>query len=343
MKAIVTYNVPSSAIPEDYICHEGVLDQVRDVTRALEILGHSYEVLGVGHDIKRELSYLADCDADVVLNLCESINGQSGLQPCFAGYLELLGIPFTGSDSAGITVAIDKRQTKAILQSRGVNTPPGMLASALIPLLDPSREKALSAKVCLPVIVKPAREDGSIGITQQSVATTWDELRSAVNKAAERFGADNVLVERFIEGREFYVGFLGNTQPQALPVSEITFENLPSELKPIMSYDAKWDPDSQERHSFRRLCPAPLAPETRTRLVELCEAAYKTVGLSGYGRIDVRWNTDTDEMFVLDVNANPDITDGQGFPVTAAEAGLSYPELIEAIIKYALEHNRNRS
>ena len=223
----------------------------------------------MGNDIRRELTYLADCDADVIFNLCESINGQSGLQPCFAGYLELLGIPFTGSDSAGITIAIDKRQTKAILQSRGINTPQAWLAASLLPLLDPAQEQALSGRVRLPVIVKPAREDGSIGITQQSVATTWNELRSAVQEAAQRFGAENVLVERYIEGREFYVGFLGNTRLQSLPVSEITFENLPSELKPIMSYDAKWDPDSPERRSFRRLCPAPLTPEERSSCRDL--------------------------------------------------------------------------
>lgn len=340
MKIIVAYNIPSSAIPEEYVCHEGVMDQVRDVTNALEELGHSYEVLGIGHDLRRELAYLAASQADLVFNLCESIKGESALQPCFAGYLELLGIPFTGSSSAGITVAIDKRQTKAILQSAGVGTPPGWLASTFVPLLEPAHERALATTVSLPVIVKPAREDGSIGINQDSVATTWDELRSALRQAVDRFGADNVLVERFIDGREFYVGFLGNEQLQVLPVSEIVFEDLPPELIPIMSYDAKWVPDSPERGSFRRLCPAPLTPEAQAAIVATCEAAYKRVGLSGYGRVDVRWETSTNTIHVLDVNANPDITDGQGFPVTAAEIGLTYPKLVEAIITHALQRAR---
>jgi D-alanine-D-alanine ligase len=341
MKVIVTYNIPSSVIPEEYVCHEGVMDQVRDVTNALKELGHSYEVLGIGNDLRRELADLASWEADLVFNLCESIKGLSALQPCFAGYLELLGIPFTGSSSAGITIAIDKRQTKAILRSTGIGTPPAWLASTLMPLLEPKQEQTLSATVSLPVIVKPAREDGSIGINQDSVATTWDELRLALQQAVARFGPDNVLVERFIEGREFFVGFLGNTELQALPVSEITFEDLPSGLMPIMSYDAKWDPDSPERRSFRRLCPAPLASEAHARIVAASEAAYKRVGLSGYGRVDLRWETATDEIYVLDVNANPDITDRQGLPVTAAHVGLAYPQLVEAIISYALERARN--
>lgn len=336
MKVVVTYNIPSTAIPEDFVCHQGVMDEVRDVTGALDELGYSYQVLGIGQDLKRELSSLAYSEADLVFNLCESISGLSSLQPCFAGYLELLGIPFTGSTAAGITVAIDKRKTKAVLHSMGISTPDSWEAAEILPLVDPSlacRESSLP----FPVIVKPACEDGSIGIDQASIAASWDELRAALGRAVRRFGSTNVLVERYIEGREFYVGFLGNTDLKPMPVSEIAFEGLPPGVRPIMSYEAKWVPESIERLKFRRICPAQLASDTAVQIVKVCEAAYKAVGLSGYGRIDIRWEAATGELHVLDVNANPDITDGQGLPFTAEYVGLPYPQLIEAIIGYALE------
>lgn len=346
MKVVVAYNIPSADIPEDYLCHEGVMDEVRDVTTALTELGYAYQVMGIGHNLKEELSSLAHSGADLVFNLCESICGESSLQPCFAGYLELLGIPFTGSTSAGITVAIDKRKTRAILASAGIGIAEGWEAKELLPLLggspvgrgSPARESLHALR--FPVIVKPACEDGSIGIDQASIATNWDELGVALQRAVQRFGSANVLIERYIEGREFYVGFLGTSDLRAMPVSEITFAGLPPGMRPIMSYDAKWIADSIERRKFRRICPAELDAANQERIVEACEVAYKAVGLSGYGRVDVRLEAATGEIYVLDVNANPDITDGQGLPFTAAYVGLAYPQLIEAIIGYALERER---
>ena len=262
---------------------------------------------GRGNDIRRELTYLADCDADVIFNLCESINGQSGLQPCFAGYLELLGIPFTGSDSAGITIAIDKRQTKAILQSRGINTPQAWLAASLLPLLDPAQEQALSGRVRLPVIVKPARETEA-SASPAAGGHDLNELRSAVQEAANASSRKRPC--RALHRRP---EFTSRAIPTAKPARiGDHFRVLPPNLTDHVLH-AKWDPDSPERRSFRRLCPAPLTPEEQVRVVETVKRHTKPSASAGYGRIDVRLETTTGEFFVLDVTANPDITDGQDF------------------------------
>lgn len=336
MKVLVAYNAPGPAVSHDYLCHAGVEDEVRNVVAALQKLGHHTTTLAIGYHLKQELMQVAQTDADCVFNLCESIAQRSSYQPCFAGYLELLGVPFTGAGSTALNLAIDKRLTKAVLRSVGVQTPESWHGADL--LSKSTLPAPLRPQLPFPLIVKPACEDGSIGIEQRSVVGNWPELASVLMEADKRFGANGVLVERYIEGREYTVAMLGNADTEVLPMSELTFVNSPAGYRPILSYQMKWVMNSAERRAFQRICPAHPAPEAADQIITACRLAYRAIGLSGYGRIDVRYETATQTAYVIDVNANPDITDAQGLPFMAQVAGITYPQLIERILQYAVDH-----
>jgi D-alanine-D-alanine ligase len=322
MKVLITYNAINENFKEDYLCHFGVMDAVKSVGDALVELGYSFTTLGIGDDISCEIGMLMDTDADVVFNLCESINGKSTLQPAFAGALELLGIPFTGSGSGALTLAIDKRKTKAMLRRNGVPTPTDWVLDSI-------------DDVDFPVIVKPAMEDGSIGIEQSSIAENKEELDTLIRDRGRKYG-HNLLIEDFISGREFYVGLLGNEPPIALPVAEIKFRSLPDGYRNIMSYQVKWEEDSLEKRAFHRDCPAEVDEDLRKRLIDVATRAYNAIELRGYGRVDIRADGEGNP-YVIDVNANPDITSGQGYPLIAQIGGISYPELIRKLIDYAFK------
>ncbi len=333
MKVLVTYNQPPTQ-GEFQLCHAGVLDAVNDVVAALQHLGHEVSTLAVGRNLPAELTQLAMAQNDCVFNMCESILENSSLTAGFAAYLELLGVPFTGAHARALTITTDKRLADAVLREGGVSVPESWSYEALLEFL--SMPEANRPAVPFPLIVKPANEDGSIGIEQDSIASNWQGLEDALRVTATKLGHTQLMAQRFIEGREFTVGFLGTSDPQALPLAEMTFTDLPPGHRPILSYQMKWVMDSPERRAFRRICPPQIHARMSERIISVARQAYLICGLQGYGRIDVRWDTTSDKPYVIDVNANPDITDGQGFPVMAQIGGISYPQLIATILEQAL-------
>jgi D-alanine-D-alanine ligase len=156
-------------------------------------------------------------------------------------------------------------------------------------------------------------------------------------------------VERYIEGREFSVGLLGNDDPLVLPISEPVFDGLPEGYRPIVSYQAKWESSSLECRHYRRICPAQVEPAIVEAISADCRQAFRAVGLAGYGRIDLRWDAYSGRACILDVNANPDITGydclpqmAATFPLAAFAAGMSYPELIDSLIRLAQARHAKR-
>lgn len=341
IRVLIVYNTPPSGI--DFAeCHKGVLDSVRHVSNAITELGYSYETMGIGADLRHEMKVLADTSADVLFNLCESICGQSRLQPLFAGYLDLIGIPFTGAPAEAITLAIDKQKTKALLSAAGIPTPEHYAPDQLL-----AADASWPPSGSFPLIVKPAQEDGSIGIEQDCIADNPSQLMSLLRKATNRFGR-HILVERYIAGREISVGLLGNDQIQVMPLVEAKFRDLPMGRRPIITYQVKWEPASSEHLNFQRICPAQLPPETEAYIATICRDAYNLIGLCGYGRIDIRLEADSSLPYIIDVNANPDITgyeygssidNSATLPLAARAAGISYTELIDKIINFALQRS----
>ncbi|HEX7122931.1 MAG TPA: hypothetical protein VF178_11215 [Gemmatimonadaceae bacterium] len=294
----------------------GVLKAVDDIARIFRAQGHQVQKVGVRHDGR----WLQACRrADLVYNLCEGVHGVALWEDHVVAALEFFGIPFTGCGSWTIAASRRKAVANAILSAAGVPVPPWTLAHGKIDDDFP-----------LPAIVKPAAEDASAGLDTGSVVTDRKTLRSRVAAMTEQF--DEVLVQAYIAGREFNVGFVGD---RALPVSEIDFTGMPEGSWPILTYAAKWTTGSAEDLGSRPICPASISQRLADRLTRVAQLAWQTMDGKGYGRVDLRVD-DTGRPWVLEVNPNPDLTDEAGMSRMGRAVGWDYAELVRRIAEVAL-------
>ena len=320
----------------------GVLEAVEGALSAFHSLGHHPVAVPAGPDPSSWARTLEELSLEVVLNLCEGLGGRSDGEILATRAVETLGLPFTGSPSATLDLARRKDRVNTLLEARGLPVPPWALweghgvggsgpgGVASRGRAAPSRTHQVPARwTSFPAIVKPAAEDGSVGITQESVVSSTRELALRLAAAAS-FGL--LLVQAFVGSREISVGIVGR---QILPLSEIVFRNLLPAYHPLVGYEAKWAPGSLEDRATRPVCPAPLAAEVASRARELAMEAWTAVGGRGYGRVDLRL-TEPDTLHILEVNPNPDLAPSAGLARMAAAAGWSYEELLERILAEAL-------
>jgi D-alanine-D-alanine ligase len=304
-----------------------------DVTRVADALGaalrddgHHVELLGVGRDPLAFVGALQESPPDLVLNLCESLAADSRGEMAVPCLLDLLGIPYTGSSALALGIALHKHKAKELLRGCGVSTPAFQLVERV--------EDVVAVALPFPLIVKPAREDASVGIELDSVVHDRAALGRAVGRILETF-KQPALVEQFIEGREIYVPILGNQPRRALPLTEIhfgkAFENRPN----IVSYKAKWESESAE-YKDSPSGPCTIAPETEARIVATAFAAFGALDIRDYGRVDVRLSKDG-LPYVIDINPNCDLHPDAGFSRAASAAGISYPALARRLVEIALE------
>jgi D-alanine-D-alanine ligase len=312
VKVAIIYDGVATDWTEEEVA--SVMRPVNEIARILAAEGHHVTRAGVRHDLR----WLARARrADLVVNLCEGINGVGRWEDLVTATLELAGIPFTGCRSWTITVCHHKGLVNALLQAHGLPIPRWVVPKGFrVPKDFP-----------LPAIVKPAAEDASVGIEQASVVATRSALEARVARLSETF--DEVLVQEFIDGRELAVGFVGNT---TLPVSEIDFGRMPAGAWRILSFQGKWEKGHVEDVGSRPVCPAPIDKDLEKRVVAVAQAAWKTVGGSGYGRVDLRVDA-AGRPWILEVNPNPDISDDAGLSAMAHAKGWSYPELILRIFE----------
>jgi D-alanine-D-alanine ligase len=296
-----------------------VMENVQEVRTTLRGVGHDVEVVPVRLGELRWLQRAAR--ADLVFNLCESIGGVARYEDCVVGALELLGVPFSGCRFTAITGCHRKHQANALLQMAGVPVPTFLLAQG----------NQLPADVPLPAIVKPNGEDASVGIDGGAVCTTRKALRDRVARMLEQF--NEVLVQAYVPGREFNVGFVGS---QMLPVSEISFARMPEGSWPIVSYAAKWVPGSPEDEGTQPVCPARIPGPLARRIGAVARRAWEALaGSEGYGRVDLRLD-DAGQVWVLEVNPCPDISRDAGLARMARAHGWAYEELLLRIVDEAL-------
>jgi D-alanine-D-alanine ligase len=293
-----------------------VLGSVRRVADVLRDAGHSVQRVPV----RPGLRWLAPCRrADVVVNLCEGVGAVSRAESLVAGTLELTGVPFTGARPEVMVACLRKPMANALLAARGLPVPRWAMPNG----------NRVPGDFPLPAIVKPAMEDASVGIDQSSVVTTRTALTARVAEMSEQF--DEIIVQQYIGGRELAVGFVGD---QALPVSEIDFSAMPDGAWPILSFDAKWDPESPEDAGSQPVCPARIPRTLQDKLVGMARDAWRAVGGSGYGRVDFRVD-DAGQPWVLEVNPNPDLSEDAGLARMARAFGWSYDELVLRIVEMA--------
>lgn len=295
----------------------GVLKAVNEVEAIFGGLGHSVKKLPVRHDL-RWFAEARRCD--LAFNLCEGVHGFSQWEEHVVAALEFAGVPVTGCGSWTIAACRRKATANAILSQAGVPIPPWTLAQG----------NKIADDFPLPAIVKPAAEDASAGLDRGSVVADRKALRAKLAVMTEQF--DEVLVQQYIPGREFNVGFVGG---RALPVSEIDFTGMPEGSWPILTYAAKWHTGSAEDLGSVPVCPAPISQRLADRLVRIAELAWRSLQGKGYGRVDLRVD-DTGRPWVLEVNPNPDLNDDAGLSRMAQAAGWPYPELVRRIAEVAL-------
>jgi D-alanine-D-alanine ligase len=301
-----------------------VLRVVDAVKSALLSAGHTVGVRAFGADLAGAVQALQRDAPDVVFNLCESLAGDARGEAVVAGVLEQLGLPVTGSPALALGLALHKDKAKALLRGSGVPTPEWCILH---------EGAAIAGGPGFPVIVKPAREDGSIGIGAGSVASDPEGLRQAVHRVWRMH--QPALVERFVDGREFCVSFLGNAPRTVLPLREISFGPSFADRPRIVSYLAKWDPSTPEFHDTSSgACELP--ERTRARVVEHARRAFEVLGCRDYGRVDVRLDADG-TAYVIDINPNCDLHPEAGFARAAAAGGLDYPALVATLLENALE------
>jgi D-alanine-D-alanine ligase len=266
---------------------------------------------------------------DVVFNLSDDgFRGNYSLEPHVAMMLDILNVPYTGNGYFTIALCQNKARAKDILTYNGVLTPKFQVFT--------SAERKLNPELKFPMIVKPIREDGSVGIRERSVVNNEEQLKEEVDHIIN-LHKQEALVEEFIDGREFNVALIGNRRPTVLPVAEIDFTEMPNHLPKIVSYRAKWVKQSIAYKKTPVICPANIDEKTTKLIEDTARKCYKIFGCTGYIRIDFRYDIKDGKLYVLEINPNPDISDDAGMARAAGVAGISYGDLLQKIISFAME------
>ncbi len=320
--------VHSSLVPPERLdgYDEKEIDEWRteyDVISTLRAAGHEVKPLGVLDSLTELRAALLDWKPEVVFNLLEEFNGIVTYDQHVVAFLELMSVPYTGCNPRGLLLSRDKVLCKQLLAFHRIPTPQFAVFRRGQRFVVPKRLR-------LPLFVKSATEDASLGIAQASVVDDAAKLRERVQFMHEQIGSD-ALVEEYIEGREFYVGMLGNERLRRLPVWEMRFGSMPESLAAIATRKVKWDRAYQRRYAITTEAAAELPPGLEHKLDRLSRRIYRALHLSGYARIDFRVRADG-SIFVLEANANPNLTREEDFAEAARAADIGYRELLERII-----------
>lgn len=303
---------------------------VPQIARALRQGGHKVSVLGVHGDLKRLINGLNRRKPDLVFNLMETF-GETELGAVgVAGLLDLLSLPYTGGGPGEIYMQEDKALSKKLLAYEKVPCPDFAVFSR-------DADFETGGNLRPPFFVKPLRMDASIGIDAGSLVRTVKELMERVVYIHEQV-QDSALAEEYVEGREFYVGVLGNQEPIAFPPIEMDFSGMPDGTPHILDARAKWDEKSAEFQGTKAVL-AEISEELRARLQKVALDAYRALRVRDYGRVDLRL-TEAGEIYVIEVNASCYLEQSSEFARAAEAAGYDYPRLIGRIVELAQERHR---
>jgi D-alanine-D-alanine ligase len=304
-----------------------------DVVRALEWHGHETEGLGAGAELANIRNMLLSWKPAIVFNLLEEFRGEGIHVPYVLGYLELMQVPFTGCNPSGLHLTDNKALMKKILRYHRIPLPD----FAVFPR---GRSIRLPSKLSFPMIVKSATMHGSVGISQASFVTNEERFRERVEFIHETLVTD-AIAEEFVDGRELYLGVIGNQRLDTFPVWEMSFEKLDEGEPRIATSKAKWDTKYQEEKGIDTARAKRLPAGVDQRIGRLAKRVYRTLGLSGYARMDFRL-TPGGDLVLLEPNPNPDLASDEDFAQAAQVSGLYYEDLIRRILSLGLRQHGNR-
>ena len=300
-----------------------------DVVTTLREMGHHVHPLGVSDDLGEIRQAIVEDKPHVTFNLLEEFHGVALFDQHVASYLELMQQPYTGCNPRGLTLGHDKVLCKQILSYHRIATP-RFAVFHRGKVIRPQR------RLKYPLLVKSVIEESSLGITRDSIVYSDAQLVERVLRVHEDLDTD-ALVEEFVEGREFYVGVIGNHRLQTFPVWELLFRNLPEHIPNIATARVKWDLDYQKELGVTTQAVTDLPAATMARIARLCKRIYRVLYLSGYARIDLRV-TASGQVYVLEANPNPDLSYGEDFAESANTKGISYEKLMTRIMNLGMRY-----
>ncbi len=341
-KILICYNEPTKLF-NNYIGKEilssqddvdtsesELANQIGIIITSLQKYFENIEVLAINQNIESFINKIKNYSPDVIFNLVESVNGIANYEAFVAGLYEILQINYTGNIPICLATCLDKSRTKQILSSNKIRVPKYFIAGY--------QNKGIINEFNLdfPVILKLLKEDASIGISEFSVVNCLSDVEERLQFLFKTYKQD-VLIEEYINGREFNVAILGGT---VLPVSEIDFTGLPKDFPKIVTYEGKWSPQSVYFKYTNPVCPANIDDNLKSKLESVALKAYKVLNCRDYARVDIRLNK-SNTPYVIEVNPNPDLSTDAGVARASGAANIGYAELLKTIIDFAIERKVN--
>jgi D-alanine-D-alanine ligase len=327
MALVHQHLVPPDTVPEGVDPVTAEWRTEFDVVSTLRALGHDVQPLGVHDDLGDIRRMCEDWKPQIAFNLLEGFNDVTIFDQNVVSHLELLKLPYTGCNPRGLLLARDKSLSKKLLSYHRIPVPEFEVFRIGRPVRRPKR-------LPFPLIVKSLTQEASIGISQASVVENDEKLRERVAFIHESIGTA-AIVEQYIDGRELYVGVIGNQLLQALPVWELFFTNMPADARRIATDRVKWSVKYQKKYEIESGAARDLTPAVVDRIQHVCKRTFRALELSGYARIDLRLDTGG-RVWVIEANPNPQIAKGEDFAASAAAAGISYESLIQRIVNLGL-------
>ena len=319
--------IPPDTLPEGADLVTAPWRTEYDVISTLRTLGHEVLALGVHDDLGDIRRASAEWKPDIAFNLLDAFDDVTIFDQNVVSHLELLKLPYTGCNPRGLLIARDKSLSKKLLAYHRIAVPEFEVFRIGRPIRRPRR-------LTFPLIVKSLTQEASVGISQASVVDSDEKLKERVAFIHESIRTA-AIVERYIEGRELYVGVMGNQVLRSLPVWELFFTNMPSDAWRIATDRVKWSVKYQKKHGIESGPAGELSGTTGEDIQRVCKRAYRALELTGYARIDLRLD-EAGTLWVLEANPNPQIARGEDFAASAERMGVNYEALLQRIINLGL-------
>jgi D-alanine-D-alanine ligase len=303
-----------------------------NVLEALGELGHETQYLAIFDDLDLIQQKLQQFEPDVIFNLADQFKNNRAFDQNIVSFLAMRGVAFTGCGSTGLTLCKHKAVSKKILGYHRIHTPEFVTIARGKRIARPKRLK-------FPILVKPLKEESSLGISQASFVETDDEFKDRVQFIHEKYDND-VIAEEYIEGRELYVSVMGNHRLDVFPIRELVFREVPPDEPKIATYKAKWDEDYRKRWGLENRDAEGIDPAVVTEIQKICKRIYHLLTIDGYARLDLRL-TRENQVYFIEANPNPTLAADEDFALSARKAGLTYPQLIDRIIRIGMKTVRD--
>ena len=304
------------------------------VVTALKALGHEVHLGAIYKNPRDVIDLVERIQPDLVWNFVQTFHGTRHFESHIAGVLELCRVPYTGCGHRALMLCQDKALSKEILKHHRVPVAPFVVSRRTQPL------KKLSRAI-FPVMVKPLAEEGSVGISRDSFAETEEQALARIHFLHGRLKQD-VIIERYVWGREIYMGVIGNDRLKVLPPRELKFSKVPEGEPKFASFKAKWDEGYRERWGIFSGFPDDLSESLQRSLATVAKRVFRALQMRGFGRIDLRL-TDEGKLVVVEANPNPEIAQGEDIAEAAAKVGIPYNDLIERLVVLGLDRVNPKS